>query len=119
MESAYADDRFLDDVWAFFVSCFSLRDWLKNDNVASGAELRQLFASSMELRVCRDVANGAKHYKLTQSSTDGFAVGRQYKAPPFIMFTDSAAGDQLSDVLTVADACLERWTKFLESKKLH
>jgi hypothetical protein len=89
-----------------------------NDNAVTYAELRQLFASSMELRVCRDVANGAKHFKLTKLSTLGFAVGRQYKGPPFIIYTDSKAGDHFSDMLALADACLGQRTKFLESKKL-
>lgn len=36
-ESEIADDRRLDDFHAFFVTCFHLKDWLKNDSNLDGA----------------------------------------------------------------------------------
>jgi len=56
----------VDDVQAFFINCFHLKDWLLNDP-ASGlakADLKPLTRGSTSLQLCADLANGVKHLDL-------------------------------------------------------
>jgi hypothetical protein len=128
MEYAFDHPHFWDDVWAFAIACFSLRDWLKNDGVITReVELHRLFEQSIELRICRDLANGMKHLSLDRKpSVETFAVGRQYKAPPFVVLTVNVAPkgrpeelrERLYNLVDLADACVNRWSAFLGSKGL-
>jgi len=64
----------LDFLLAFFASCFDLRDWL----IASGVDRKSvtaLFRSNVELRVCRDIANGFKHFSITVHPYDAGIFG--------------------------------------------
>ena len=66
-ESSAADERRIDDFYAFFTCCFHLKDWLKADNSvdpAIGDAAEALFDKNMGwrwLQVCADLANGSKH----------------------------------------------------------
>ncbi|SOE91787.1 hypothetical protein SAMN05414139_04454 [Burkholderia sp. D7] len=53
----------LDFLIAFFVACLHLRDWLK-DSGLDAERLNAMFRKNVELRICRDVANGFKHSHL-------------------------------------------------------
>ncbi len=68
----YTDDDCLDEVYAFFMNCYHLKDWLKNsvfkDNKGSVEELESLFDKKRGKRnkffkVCADFVNGIKHVK--------------------------------------------------------
>jgi hypothetical protein len=128
MEQDFDDVRLLDEIWAFLIACFSLRDWLTNDGAVAknDSDLKKLF-ESLELRICRDLANGAKHLTLNETrSTEAFAVGREYKAPPFVMvIADSAEAGKAQDLrerkydmLQLSDACIAAWDSFLRLKGL-
>ncbi len=57
------------DLYCFFVMCWHLRDWVKNDDTIPSsvrdAVTSAAFASPV-LQVCHDVANGSKHYVLSR-----------------------------------------------------
>jgi hypothetical protein len=70
------DVDYQDDVWAFFQNCWHVIDWLGHDRLVPRALREQIISEvlvSKMLRVCRDMANGTKHRKLTR---------RGKKAPP-------------------------------------
>ncbi len=60
-------DRY-DFFYAFFENAFHLRDWLKDTNAVSDADLETLFAPNPDMRLCRDLANSHKHYSLRNPS---------------------------------------------------
>jgi hypothetical protein len=60
-------DRY-DFLYAFFENAFHLRDWLIDNNAVSGEDLRILFATNEDMRLCRDLANSHKHYSLRDPS---------------------------------------------------
>lgn len=62
------DVDYQDDVWAFFQNCWHIKDWLRFDYRLQETVRRKVVQEvhkSRVLRVCRDMANGTKHRKLT------------------------------------------------------
>ena len=56
------DDHRVDDFYAFFVCCFHLKDWLKQDSAIDkriGTDAEALVNSVLSLRLCADVTNGS------------------------------------------------------------
>jgi len=56
-----------DDVRAFFVSCYHLKDWIKRDPSVPEtvrADVEPFVAATPCLRLAADVANGVKHLDL-------------------------------------------------------
>lgn len=65
-EFAPVDEHRIDDFYAFFVCCFHLRDWLKQDSGLDkkiGADAQAFVNNNRWLRICADIANGAKHLR--------------------------------------------------------
>jgi hypothetical protein len=121
----------LDDVWAFFMNCYHLRDWLIRAGVKSQKEVDSFIDQSQAMRLCRDVANGVKHYKLnprkptttnanwttmtyyTYTGREGEAL-REHAHRVFL--PDQAKRFKVTaarDVFEVADACMTAWRGFL------
>src|SRR5260370_40735833 len=61
-----------DDFQAFFMDCFHLKDWLKNDSASglSGKEVEDVVSNSGVLALCGELANGSKHLVLTTPRGD-------------------------------------------------
>ena len=51
-------DSYQDEVYAFFLNCFHLKDWLKNDpaSAVAAAGVENLVAGSTALSICADLA---------------------------------------------------------------
>ncbi|CAI9009840.1 MULTISPECIES: hypothetical protein [Burkholderia] len=69
LDSEVTSDRFFN----FVVTAYSLCDWVKNDPAvpANAKTALATFRQSVELQVCRDLANSLKHYKLNGPSQQG------------------------------------------------
>jgi hypothetical protein len=73
------DPADLDDLLAYFLNCFQLRDWLKAARPDLSSSVVSLFNRNLELRLCRDIANGFKHKHLERPSHDrDFNFFREY-----------------------------------------
>jgi hypothetical protein len=117
-------DAYQDDVYAFFVTCFHLKDWLKNDPAASASasDVESFVADSAALSICADLANGSKHLVLTTPRLgSGAKMGSRHYAltlgggPPRISATYSVeAGGKRYDALKPAQECMADWTAYLE-----
>lgn len=66
----YIDDDCLDEVYAFFMNCYHLKDWLKNSifkqNNTKRQEVENIFDEKKGkeiFKVCADFVNGVKHVK--------------------------------------------------------
>ena len=58
-----------DDVISFFTMCWHVKDWIVNDDTIPlpvRDRIRIAANASPPLQICHDIANGAKHYTLTQ-----------------------------------------------------
>ncbi len=119
--AAQAEDDRYDFLYAFFENAFHLRDWLKDTGASSEEDLERLFVESVDMRLCRDLANSHKHYSLRNPSQPAPPTEAQEYAP--------ACGNIDRDVSLVIlsdgvkhDACelaariLRTWEQFVDSR---
>ena len=66
-----------DDVYAFFMNCYHLKDWIKKDPAAASVEniVENYITNNPELSLCADICNGLKHFH--------FNGDRSGKSPEF------------------------------------
>ena len=59
-------NNYIDEVYAFFINCHHLKDWLKKDpNVTIENQVIEDFVNkNKDLRLCGDICNGIKHLNL-------------------------------------------------------
>jgi len=99
--------------------CWAMRDWLVVSRTFPQADVERLFASD-ELKVCRDVANGMKHLRITRPSVDAnFLVVREY-VPAFLSEDGKEgsrpvvlAGGDKRDLIELCSSCFEQVRAFL------
>lgn len=108
------DEHSFDVLLVLFANVLQMRDWLEASSTELGSEVDQLFRSSSDLALARDVANGAKHMVLTQYSVDGAAsVLREYD-PRGIRHVVPRPGGRNLDALPLADRCIGQIRDFLQ-----
>jgi hypothetical protein len=133
-ESESVAQHGVDDFEAFFIHCFHLKDWLKNDpevDITIGTAAEALVNSSDALRICADLANGVKHLRLDRPRGDRTtrmeALGRVVDDPSSdsgIGFVDVVvifSGQEKGlcwDASGVASACIAEWKDFLQRRGL-
>jgi hypothetical protein len=115
-----ANDQ-LDFLIAFFTACFHLRDWLKDTGVGHES-LNALFQANVEMRVCRDIANGFKHSRIDREPfyDSGLSVIREYVPsnwPSDLGHSNTrwsvVAGDDKLDLIELANRCVALWDAYL------
>jgi hypothetical protein len=66
----------------FFAQAFSIRDWLKKQNILTSSELNAAINGDVAMRICRDICNRYKHYTLSDPSIDAdFSIQRRLINP--------------------------------------
>lgn len=109
-------DEQIDFALVFFQNAYHVRDYLQQEGAASKAQLDQLMSSTLVLRVCRDLANGAKHRKINNASVDSEPwILREYRPPEWVLVVK--AGEKF-DLLSLANDCLRAWDDFLAGHNL-
>lgn len=132
-------DCYQDDVLAFFVSCYHMKDWLKNDPASgvSAPEVERFVASSRNLKICGDLANGSKHLTIKRPRIDATTKVTRLVTTysPTVTIGPVTAADlagakmisvvygirasgRIHDAFAVATRCVGEWDAFLESKGL-
>lgn len=119
-------DNYQDEVHAFFLNCYHLKDWIKNDeSVGSAAKdkVEEFINNSKELSICADICNSIKHLKLTSTRSDQDPQFGQRKfhlhlgGPPTTISAkytiDTSSGPV--DAFELATECLQAWEKFIQS----
>jgi hypothetical protein len=117
----------LDTSLSFFEAAHHLKDWLRNDP-SSGitkADVDSLIRRSPMLQLCGDLANGSKHLVLTSTHTHDMSTAITRNDVYILMGTGTvahrfyvqSAGTEY-DVLQIAEAAVDDWTKFLTDKGL-
>ncbi len=118
-------DCYQDEVYAFFLNCYHLKDWIKNDkSVGAAAEkVEQFIDNNKELSLCADICNGIKHLRLTRtrSRQDPRFGKRNFNlglGGPETTISVKYSIDTLSglvDAFELATKCLQAWEKFIVS----
>lgn len=66
----FSIDEPKDDCISFFMHCYHVKDWLIAIH-GKKKEIEEFINSNLELRICADICNGAKHYKITGELRSG------------------------------------------------
>src|SRR5690348_14911189 len=61
-------DNNRDDACSFFIHCYHLKDWIKNDPETGVSEeaLINFVNDNESIKICHDICNGVKHLVLTR-----------------------------------------------------
>ena len=129
-EHNLSSDYYQDEVYAFFINCYHLKDWIKNDSSvgSAGANVEDFINRNNQLSLCADICNGIKHLTLLKErerSHQGPQFGcRVFKlqvgGSPIISAkytVDTSAGP--ADAFDLATKCLEAWKQFILSNITH
>jgi hypothetical protein len=117
-------DQYRDDMFAFFMNCYHLKDWIKND--PSAPHLNKLveayITASTALSLCADLCNGIKHLVLdsSRSGSNPQISPKDYHridlgAPAaksgatILVITDTGN----YDAFDLAGSCIDEWQLFL------
>lgn len=121
-----------DAYWAFFVSCYHLKDYLKDIGCT---DVEKYINRTEALRVCADVCNRTKHgnskEKKRPPREDESIVGHEHLylthiVDPYDGMTRSVAFSHFDiesdtkkyDSFKLACACVDAWNSYLSDKKL-
>ena len=126
-ESQSVDAHAVDDVYAFFVCCYHLKDWIKNDDSVEKTirdEVETTVSASPMLSLSGDITNGFKHLKLNKARVDASAHVETIGTPLGEFTLDDSrlggivvAGAQAPlDAKVVAQQCQEAWDAFLRAR---
>jgi hypothetical protein len=119
-----------DDYYSFFMWCFHLKDWLKNDPsipATTSKAAEELVNTDLALKLCADIANGVKHLRADRSArvdADSrlHALGAfQPDAFQYNAFDERiviVASGGYFDARRIADACVSAWAEFLHTHGL-
>lgn len=116
-------DNYQDDVYAFFMNCYHLKDWIKNDTAASSVagKVEDYVSNSRDLSLCADICNGLKHLVLNseRSGEDPEFDSRKFEVgvgthPPTIAvhYTINTKSGPI-DAFSLATKCLDDWENFI------
>jgi hypothetical protein len=130
-------DYQVDCIFAFFINCYHLRDWLEHSKVTSPSILNDFIENHKEMQICRDICNGAKHLSLTSRSIGkdvkcdcgfhGVFLHREYDPFQEVLKHDNPVRNitynifveyEKFNVFEVADKCVSLWEDFLKENNL-
>jgi hypothetical protein len=121
----YGSDFLFDDFLNFFMNCYHLKDWIKNDSTLSSSiksSVETFINSSKYLSICGDIANGAKHLTLTSSRSNcEIKKGPTHYAVECGEITIISAkytyliDNNPVDAFVLATECLHEWKKFIKT----
>ncbi len=125
-----ASDNYVDEIYAFFLNCYHLKDWIKHDPAAPGTAQQAIegyVSANRSLRLCADICNSLKHLRLTSSRSGEnptfgqkhFALSLEPGQPTTISLkyeVDTTAGPV--DAFQLATECVAAWDGFLTTHAL-
>lgn len=118
-------EYYQDEVYAFFLNCYHLKDWIKNDSAAASVAVRveQYINNTAELSLCADICNGLKHLKLRKNKSGEspkfgsrkfeLNIGPGSTTIAVKYSVDTSSGP--IDAFDLATRCMEAWEKFFSS----
>jgi len=124
--SDFYDDEFL----TFFLHCYHLKDWIKNDDLvpeSARENVENFIEENQCFHYCADIANGAKHLKLNRRRVDEKITKgpRHFELELTVGKKDAIIREKYSfligslkiDGYELATECLQKWQKFIADMK--
>jgi hypothetical protein len=115
-----------DDFYSFFVNCYQLKDWIKNDvSITLKKDVEQYINENSSLQICADICNGVKHLTITkfplrsgkerkiESKVYSLTISEGSRQPPSIRIKFLIEKDL--DEFDVAKDCVEKWNDYIKS----
>lgn len=111
-----------DDMMSFFINCYHLKDWIKNDlkSGINGAVVEEFVEKSDNLKICGDLCNGAKHLLIKNPKIDKDTIvsKRHFSltlggGPLINVRYEISVGEKTYDAFNLAKECLKEWEQFL------
>ena len=114
-----------DEIYAFFINCYHLKDWMLNDEALIITEkkkkLNEFIDNSKPMKICYDICNSRKHLKLTTPKIDKETQfgPRQHSlnlggdGPIFSAKYSILCDRETFDAFDLARACIDEWGKFI------
>jgi hypothetical protein len=126
-QSGRPDVEYQDFSWAFFNACWSLNDWVKNDDAIAQEDRNQVWRdvhASRPLLACGDVANGTKHLRLERAK-----IGAAHSHTATEITPGASAPSVVSTVIDMGDGttragldlayeCVAEWERILTAAGL-
>lgn len=125
-----SSDNYIDEIYAFFMNCYHLKDWLKQD-VSVPETIQQCVENHINqnraLTLCADLCNSLKHLVLSsrrKSDEDptfgkkGFSL--ELGAGPAMIalkYQVETTGEPI-DAFQLASDCVDAWDDFLKKHNL-
>lgn len=120
-------DTYVDDIYAFFINCYHLKDWIANDPSSPFREAVKDFGrDSPNFQICRDLCIGAKHLAVNDPSSSlpekklgrkhwDFTPGQGKSLIKLRIFVGTAPAEK--DAFEIAENCMKEWEAFLSPGK--
>ena len=115
-------DFLQDDVYAFFINCYHLKDWIKNDETVDKTAKSKIrkFLEKDDMKLCAKICNGNKHLlkdgnipDITHKKVElelGVGVPKIYVK----YYISTSKGD--INVFILATNCMEKWEEFIKKE---
>lgn len=119
-----SSDFYLDDMYAYFMNCYHLKEWIKNDTNQSpvSTKVDAFIKSDPNMALCGDICNSIKHLVLKKPKKSNWIefgkrifmidVGTRPAtiAVKYSIYTESGP----IDAFELATLCLHAWEDFLK-----
>ncbi len=123
-----SSDYLKDEVLAFFINCFHLKDWIRNDDSIPQKvrnQVENFVKASPELTLCRELCHSTKHLKLTNKQLSERKLNRQdiklklgSGSPMITMYFWIETDNEECRADELAKECVDQWINFLEDNNL-
>ncbi len=124
-------ENYVDEIYAFFQSCYHLKDWLRNDDSLTSAvqgAVEGYINQQRSLKLCADICNSSKHLQLNRPrSNENPAFGRKDYSLTLTANVDEAeislklwinTDSGAEDAFSLATECVQEWDAFLKTHSL-
>ena len=123
-------DNYVDEIYAFFLNCYHVKDWIRNDSSLPAAvrdSVEGHVNSEGSLRLSADVCNGLKHVHLNRKRSGErpkfgrklFKVGLGVGVPTTISLKYEITTDSGPiDAFELATECVDCWKRFVTAHGL-
>jgi hypothetical protein len=115
-------EHYRDDTFAFFLNCYHLKDWIKNDQSVPHLKDRvePYINESWALSLCADLCNGLKHLSLTNTRSGQHPAfgSKVWRIPPGSTAPHAGIGFWITgtsepcEAFYLAGECMMAWETF-------
>lgn len=121
-------DNYLDEIYVFFMNCYHLKDWIKNDGTVNQTvkqAVEPYINSSRPLKLCADICNSLKHLRTSNRSGENPAFGRKIfglalgTGPTSVNLKyEINTSTGAMDAFQLATECVDAWDAFVTANGL-